>query len=128
MVLRSEWTPGRVAWAAVGGLAIALGAVGVVLPVLPTTPFVLLAAFAFAKSSPRLARLLEENRVFGPVIADWRKSGAIAPRAKALALVMMAFVLVLSLALSASLLVLAVQAGAMAAATAFILTRPNRAD
>lgn len=56
-----------------GWFAVALGAVGVILPVLPTTPFMLLAAACFAKTSPRFHRWLLNNRVFGPLIENWEQ-------------------------------------------------------
>ena len=58
----------RLVWLAVGLTALALGALGVVLPLLPTTPFVLLAAFAFARSSSRMHRWLHAHPVFGVLI------------------------------------------------------------
>ncbi|MEM9350701.1 MAG: YbaN family protein [Pseudomonadota bacterium] len=112
-------------WAALGTLALALGAAGVVLPVLPTTPFVILAAFAFAKGSPRVARYLEEHRVFGPMIADWRAHGAIAPRYKVIALIMMGGALLLSFYLGFPGWVIGVQTGCIALAALFILSRPG---
>lgn len=63
-------------------LALALGLVGIVVPGLPTTPFVLLAAWAAARGSRRLHRWLHAHRVFGPMIADWERSGAVSRRAK----------------------------------------------
>lgn len=115
----------RSAWVALGWVALALGAVGALLPVLPTTPFVILAAFAFGKGSPRLQAMLERHRVFGPIILEWRSTGAIAPRYKAVALAMMAAALGASVVLAVPATVLAVQAICMAGAAAFILTRPN---
>ncbi len=118
----------RFLWLAVGVTALLAGGIGILLPLLPTTPFVILAAFAFGKSSPTLARWLETNPTFGPMIADWREYGAIAPRAKALAIAMMAAVFVFSIAMSVSALVLIVQAICMTGAAAFILSRPNGPD
>ncbi|WP_422368575.1 YbaN family protein [Pelagibius sp.] len=121
----SRLNPRRAAWFAVGVAALALGAAGVFLPLLPTTPFVLVAAFAFGKSAPVVADWLRDSRIFGPVIADWQAQGAIAPRFKALAIVMMAAVFLLSVALSVSAFVLVVQAICITGAAAFILSRPN---
>lgn len=122
---RSDLGAQRGFWFAVGWAALALGAVGVMLPILPTTPFVILAAFAFGKSAPRLRAWLENSRAFGPVIADWRCHGAIAPRVKALAIAMMVAVFSVSVAMGLALFVLVVQAGCMTVAAAFILSRPN---
>jgi uncharacterized membrane protein YbaN (DUF454 family) len=54
-----------------------LAALGVLLPLLPTTPFVLLAAFFFSRSSPHLHALLLNNRLFGPIIREWERDGVI---------------------------------------------------
>lgn len=114
------------AWCIAGGLALALGGIGVVLPLLPTTPLVLLAAFCFARGSPRLARMLERHRVFGPIIADWRANGAIAPRYKLIAHLMMGGAFGLSLAVGVPWPLLLVQALCLMGASAYILSRPSR--
>ena len=72
----------------IGGLAALLfGAVGAFVPLLPTIPFFILAAFCFARSSPALERWLVENRHFGPHIVAWRARGAISSRGKRAALI-----------------------------------------
>lgn len=115
----------RVIWIAVGCLSLAVGAVGVVLPLLPTAPLVILAAFAFGKGSPRLQAALESSRLFGPIIADWRLRGAIAPRYKALAITMMITALTASILAAVSPFVIAVQMICLTLAGTYILTRPN---
>lgn len=74
-----------------GGLiSVALGAVGAFIPVLPTVPFLLLAAFCFARSNPEWeARLLAHPR-WGPSIRDWRERRAISRKAKLAALATLA--------------------------------------
>jgi uncharacterized membrane protein YbaN (DUF454 family) len=71
-------------------VALALGLVGIVLPGLPTTPFVLLAAWAAARGSTRLHRWLRVHRLFGPMIREWEAQGAVNRRAKWMATLMMA--------------------------------------
>ncbi|WP_417628041.1 YbaN family protein [Pararhodobacter aggregans] len=115
----------RVLWMAAGGVALLLGVVGIVLPLLPTTPFLLLAAFCFARSSPRLEIWLLEHPRLGPPIRDWRAEGAISPRAKALAMIAIAATFGLSLALQLPARVLWIQAATLGAVTLFILSRPN---
>ena len=80
----------RVLWASAGALALAAGLVGIFLPVLPTTPFVLLAAFCFSRGSARVEAWLLAHRRFGPLIAGWRRHRAIPLRVKQLAWVTMA--------------------------------------
>lgn len=111
-----------------GALALGLGAIGVVLPILPTTPFILLAAFSFAKSSERWHRWLINHDLFGPLIKDWQAHGAINSRAKIAGVLSMAAVLALSLVLKVSTLVLAIQATVLTAAAAFVLSRPSPPD
>lgn len=79
----------RPLYLALGFVSLVLGMIGVFLPVLPTTPFILLAAFCFSKSSERWHQWLLENPVFGPMIRDWNHSGVIRRPAKILASVMM---------------------------------------
>jgi hypothetical protein len=62
----------RIALMSLGFMLLALGAVGVVLPVLPTTPFVLAAAVCFSASNERIHGWLKRNRVFGPYIENYR--------------------------------------------------------
>ena len=76
-------------WGAAGGIALVTGFIGVFLPLLPTTPFVLLAAFCFSRSSPRVERWLLSHPRFGPMIQNWRAHRAIPLRAQKLAWVMM---------------------------------------
>ncbi len=117
-------TPRRAAWFAFGAAALGLGVIGIVVPLLPTTPFLLLAAFAFARSSERWHAWLIGHRVFGPMIQNWRTHGAISRRAKISALIAMAVVLGISAAMHVPLLLLAIQALVLAAVAAFILSRP----
>jgi len=72
-----------------GWLAVVLAALGVLLPLLPTTPFLLVAAWAFGRSSERFQSWLYRNRWFGPLLRAWQQHGAIPRWAKALAVVFM---------------------------------------
>lgn len=118
-------TPFRALWFAVGFGAVLLAVLGLVLPLLPTTPFLLLAAFAFARSSDRWHDWLLRHRIFGPMIDDWRQHGAIDRRTKTLGVISMLGVFGLSLVLKVSVTILAVQATALAAAAIFVLSRPS---
>ena len=71
-------------------LFIALAALGLVVPGLPTTPFVLLAAWAASRGSERLHRWLHEHPRFGPALVDWEQQRAVSSRAKLLALTFLA--------------------------------------
>ena len=77
----------RWAWWLLAYIALGLGVVGIVVPGLPTVPFVILAAFCFARSSPRLEAWLVSHRTFGPHIQAWRTRGAISRKGKVAALI-----------------------------------------
>lgn len=112
-------------YAGLGLLCVGLALVGVVLPLLPTVPFLLLAAFFFARSSPRLHNWLLSHPQFGPMIEDWMRSGAISPRGKRWATLSVAAVFGLSLILGAPGFVLIIQALVLGAVLIFLWTRPN---
>ena len=76
----------RLVWLVLGGISLALGAAGAFLPLLPTVPFVLLAAFCFARGHPPLEAWLLRHRSFGPHIVAWRARGAISRKGKRAAL------------------------------------------
>jgi len=78
-------------------LAFVLGLIGVPLPILPTTPFMLLAAFCFAKSSPRFHQALLNHSWFGPMIKNWDENRSIAKTTKRKALLIMSCTFCLSI-------------------------------
>ncbi len=82
----SRW---RWAWWLLAYASLGLGIIGIVVPGLPTVPFVLLSAFAAARGSQRLHDWLLAHRQFGPMIRDWQAHGAVSRRAKWLAVSMM---------------------------------------
>ena len=108
-----------------GLAAVAVGAVGVVLPLLPTTPFLLVAAFAFARSSERLNSWLREHRTFGPLIGNWHRDGSIDRKAKRTAIIVIVTTPVITWLLDAPLWILACQIVVLSASAIFIVTRPS---
>lgn len=113
---------------AIGWVFVGLGALGAVLPVLPTTPFLLLAAWAFATGNPRLARWLEDHPRFGPLLADWRTHRIIPLYAKVAAVSMMAASLTWMVMFSTiAPWAVAAAAACMALGAAFVLCCPHAA-
>lgn len=116
---------GRSFWLIVGILAASLGVAGAVLPLLPATPFLLIAAYAFARSSPALHAWLVEHPHLGPPINHWQAHGAISRRAKVSAMAVMLVTLAVSALAGMRASLLLVQAACMGGAATFILTRPD---
>ncbi|PSH64256.1 DUF454 domain-containing protein [Phyllobacterium brassicacearum] len=81
----------RTVYFVLGWVMVALGFVGVMLPIMPTTIFLILAAWCFGRSSPRFEKWLLEHPVFGPTLAQWRRHGAVPRRVKWIACSGMAF-------------------------------------
>ena len=115
----------RAVWLICGLIALLLGLIGVVLPLLPTVPFLLLAAFCFARSSERLHNWLISHPTFGPSIADWNRNGAIHPRAKRLATVSVVLAFGLSVLMGLKPIILGIQALSLGCVMLFIWTRPD---
>ena len=118
----------RFIWLSVGLAALAVGAVGVVLPLLPTTPFLLVAAFAFARSSERMNSWLREHQVFGPLINNWHRDGSIDQKAKRMAIIVIVATPVVTWLLDVPSWVVACQIVVLSAAAIFIVTRPSPAE
>jgi hypothetical protein len=106
-------------------ISITLAAAGVVLPLLPTTPFVLLAAFCASKGSPAFAQWLEDHPRFGPAIDQWRTRRAVPARAKVLACSMMALSWGMLFALGASGMVLGISGVFLCGTACYLVTRPS---
>jgi uncharacterized membrane protein YbaN (DUF454 family) len=114
----------RVFWLLAGLTSVAIGAVGLVLPLLPATPFLLIAAFAFARSSARLDRWLREHRSFGPLIENWHRDGSIDRKAKRIAIIALLVTPVITWLFDAPLWIIVCQIVVLSAVAVFILTRP----
>ncbi len=115
----------RRAWLALALFFIGLGSVGVVLPLLPTTPFLLLAAMCASRSSPALHAWLYSHRRFGPLLRDWRDHRAIRPRAKITALVIIALSWTWMWVSVEPLYARLAATGLMAFGVVFLATRPH---
>ncbi|MCE8023823.1 MULTISPECIES: YbaN family protein [Halomonadaceae] len=115
----------RLGWRMLAYGAIALGTAGLVVPLLPTTPFLLVAAWAAPKGSPRLARWLWHHPRLGPPLHAWREQRAIARRTKQLAIVLLAFSWLVLWFGGAPGLVLGTTAAIFGCVATFILTRPD---
>jgi uncharacterized membrane protein YbaN (DUF454 family) len=118
----------KLLWLTIGFLALALGVTGTVLPLLPTTPFLLLAAYAFARSSPRLQQWLQDHATFGPLINNWQQHGSIDRKSKRLALIVILPTPLITWLMGVPLWLLLTQVALLGLITVFILTRPLPAE
>lgn len=108
-------------------MCVGLGALGVIVPLFPTTPFLLVAVWAFSKSSPEMAERIRNHRLAGPYVRAWQDEGVIPPGAKLAAVAMMSAMLAyLHFWSDAPGWAVASAAAVMLAAATFVLTRPSR--
>ena len=117
-------TVARRLWVATGGIALGVGMIGVVVPLLPTTPFLILAAWCFSRGSRRLHAWLIGHRTFGPPVRDWREHRAISPKSKLSAVIAVALIFALSVVLQAPTWAIVMQGIVLAGVVVFLVTRP----
>lgn len=115
----------RLIYLGIGWLFTGLGFVGAFLPIMPTTPFLLVAVWAFSKSSPKLKVWLYTHPKFGPHISNWFDHGCISPKAKFAAVSLMMLSTGFSVLISENIYIPISLAVIMVAVATFILTRPN---
>ena len=115
----------KIVWLSLGLISLAIGAVGIFLPLLPTVPFLLLSAICFGRSSERLHNWLLTHPIYGPPIQNWQERGAISRRAKLLATGSILAGIVVGVAVGLSPLLLATQATVLTLTLLFIWTRPG---
>jgi uncharacterized membrane protein YbaN (DUF454 family) len=108
-----------------GALCVVAGIIGLFVPLWPTTIFMILALWAFARSSPRLHNWLLTHRRFGPPLQAWERHGAIPPLAKLLAVIGIGTSLAIIVVTVHSRLVIGSVAAFFAILVLYILTRPN---
>jgi uncharacterized membrane protein YbaN (DUF454 family) len=114
----------RLAYLCLAWTCIGLGAAGIVLPLLPTTPFLLVAAWAAPRGSPRLDAWLLRHPHFGPPIRAWREERAVPLRAKWLACMLLLVSWVVMAVSAASYWVPAITAPLFIAVALYVCTRP----
>lgn len=112
-------------WLLTGLISLVLGLLGVVLPLLPTTPFLLLSAIAFANSSPKMHQWLMNHHRWGPIIKNWHDGGRIDRKSKVVAIGFMLMMPILSLALKAPMWAIGIQTTILLMVATYILTRPS---
>ncbi len=115
----------RILWISFGFLSLLAGIIGAFLPIVPTVPFLLLAAYFFGKSSERLHGWLLGHPRLGPPIRDWEERGVMRRPAKWLATVSIGATFGISLLLGVPLYVLGIQVLVLGAVLVFLWTRPE---
>lgn len=111
-----------------GWLCIVLGTAGIFLPILPTTPFAILAAWCFSRSSERWHQWLLNHKIFGPTIRDWERDGVINMRAKILATTMIVILFSYTLIfVNVNLVIKSIVSSIGIGVLIFIWTRPSHA-
>lgn len=117
----------KIIYLLLGHIFLMLGILGAFLPVLPTTPFLLLSAFLYSKSSPRLHNWIMSHKYLGPPLKDWHERGVIGMKAKIIATIMLVLVIVLRIStLNVSVWVRGFATAVLIGVLVFIWTRPSQ--
>lgn len=115
----------RLLWLLCGSVSLFIGMAGIILPLVPTVPLLLLAAFCFARSSKQLHRWLIDHPKLGLHIRDWQERGSIRRKAKLLASTSICGAFCISVLLELPLWALILQGFVLASVATFIWTRPE---
>lgn len=115
----------RLIYLSVGWVCTALGIIGAFLPVMPTTPFLLVAVWAFSRSSPRLKKWLYHHPRYGETIRDWFEHGAIDNRIKIFAIVTMSLSAPIVYAFTQNLTLATIHAAGIVLVALFLISRPS---
>lgn len=124
-LIANRWLRGVVL--GLGWMFVALGLVGVFLPVMPTVPFLIVAIWCFSRSSKKLHHWLYSHPQFGPPLRDWDRYGVIPARGKLIAVIGMACSLTLvTIFVATSWMVPVFMGGTMLLVAIYVVTRPSR--
>jgi uncharacterized membrane protein YbaN (DUF454 family) len=121
----SEETPRNLFYQVFAYTCVALGIIGAFLPVMPTTPFLLLAAWAAPKGSPALHRWLYEHKTFGPALVAWDKNKAVSNPAKVTAIFFMSTSWLIMLWQTETWVVPTITGSIFVCVSVFLITRPT---
>ena len=115
----------RLIYLSVGWVCTALGIIGAFLPVMPTTPFLLVAVWAFSRSSPRLKKWLYHHPKYGQTIRDWFEHGAVGTRVKIFAIATMSLSVPIAYVFTQNLPLVAIHATVIVLIAMFLISRPS---
>lgn len=115
----------RVFYLIAGCVALVMAIIGALLPLMPTTIFLIISAFCFARSSEKLHQWLLEHPVFGPILSNWEEHRAISRKSKMTAGIAMILTVIISFAFGVAPIIIGIQAIILSAVFAFIVTRPE---
>ncbi|QGH34231.1 DUF454 family protein [Gracilibacillus salitolerans] len=118
------WNFKRSLWIIGGSLSLVIGLIGIIVPILPTTPLVLLAGFCYGKSSPRLHKWLVTNKYFGHYLADYKSGKGVPIRIKVFAVSIVWISVLFTLVVIPLFLVRIFMLGIAVVVTLFIFTSP----
>lgn len=121
----ARFAPARWLYVLLGLTCVGLGTLGIFLPLLPTTIFLIIAAWAFARSSPRLHAWLYNHPRFGPTLRNWYAHRVISRRAKTLAVIAMAVSLAITAWTSRDATIIAIVAVCLVGVATYLITRPS---
>jgi hypothetical protein len=115
----------KLIYLAIGWVSTVLGVIGAFLPVMPTTPFLIVAVWAFSRSSPRLKNWLYHHPHYGESIRNWFEHGAVGNRVKVFAIITMSLSIPMVYVLTGNLLISSIQACILVLVAVFLISRPT---